>query len=85
MPQVASNEEPDNARIMLALLESVERHGARSQHKLASDLGIALRLLNAYVERFPTSDSSRSCNGELLALLGRKVRVVPGSDWAVAA
>ena len=44
MPQAARNEEPDNARIVLGLLESVERDGAQSQRKLASDLGIALGL-----------------------------------------
>jgi len=51
MPQVARNEEADNARIVLGLLESVERDGAQSQRKLASDLGIALGLVNAYLKR----------------------------------
>jgi DNA-binding MarR family transcriptional regulator len=51
MPQAARNEEPDNARIVLGLLESVERDGAQSQRKLASDLGIALGLVNAYLKR----------------------------------
>jgi len=51
MPQMARNEEPDNARIVLGLLESVERDGAQSQRKLASDLGIALGLVNAYLKR----------------------------------
>jgi DNA-binding MarR family transcriptional regulator len=51
MPQTARNEEPDNARIVLGLLESVERDGAQSQRKLASDLGIALGLVNAYLKR----------------------------------
>jgi DNA-binding MarR family transcriptional regulator len=32
-------------------LESVERDGAQSQRKLASDLGIALGLVNAYLKR----------------------------------
>jgi DNA-binding MarR family transcriptional regulator len=50
MPQTARNE-PDNARIVLGLLESVERDGAQSQRKLASDLGIALGLVNAYLKR----------------------------------
>ena len=36
---------------MLGLLESVERDGAQSQRKLASDLGIALGLVNAYLRR----------------------------------
>jgi DNA-binding MarR family transcriptional regulator len=51
MPDVARNEEPDNAAIVLGLLESVERDGAQSQRKLASDLGIALGLVNAYLKR----------------------------------
>jgi len=51
MPQAARNEESDNARIVLGLLESVERDGAQSQRKLASDLGIALGLVNAYLKR----------------------------------
>jgi len=51
MPQGARNGEPDNARIVLGLLESVERDGAQSQRRLASDLGIALGLVNAYLKR----------------------------------
>jgi DNA-binding MarR family transcriptional regulator len=51
MPHAARDNEPDNARIVLGLLESVERDGAQSQRKLASDLGIALGLVNAYLKR----------------------------------
>jgi len=51
MPQAGRREEPENARIVLGLLESVERDGAQSQRKLASDLGIALGLVNAYLKR----------------------------------
>ncbi len=52
MPQmVGKKEETDNATIVLGLLESVERDGAQSQRKLASDLGIALGLVNAYLKR----------------------------------
>jgi DNA-binding MarR family transcriptional regulator len=51
MPQTARNDEPENARIVLGLLESVERDGGQSQRKLASDLGIALGLVNAYLKR----------------------------------
>jgi DNA-binding MarR family transcriptional regulator len=47
----ARSEESENARIVLGLLESVERDGAQSQRKLASDLGIALGLVNAYLKR----------------------------------
>jgi DNA-binding MarR family transcriptional regulator len=51
MPQAARSDESENARIVLGLLESVERDGAQSQRKLASDLGIALGLVNAYLKR----------------------------------
>ena len=51
MPQPARSEESENAQIVLGLLESVERDGAQSQRKLASDLGIALGLVNAYLKR----------------------------------
>ncbi len=51
MPQAARDDEPDNAKIVLGLLQSVERDGAQSQRKLASDLGIALGLVNAYLKR----------------------------------
>lgn len=51
MPHAARTEESENARIVLGLLESVERDGAQSQRKLASDLGIALGLVNAYLKR----------------------------------
>src|ERR1700694_1871385 len=36
---------------MLGLLESVERGGEQSQRPLASELGVALGLLNAYLKR----------------------------------
>jgi DNA-binding MarR family transcriptional regulator len=51
MPQTADSEDSENARIVLGLLESVERDGAQSQRKRASDLGIALGLVNAYLKR----------------------------------
>src|SRR6266576_3626793 len=51
MPQAAHSQESENARIVLGLLESVERDGAQSQRKLASELGIALGLVNAYLKR----------------------------------
>jgi DNA-binding MarR family transcriptional regulator len=41
----------DQARIMLGLLDSVERDGEQSQRHLASELGIALGLVNAYLKR----------------------------------
>ena len=41
----------EKTRIMLGLLEFVQRGEAHSQRRLASDLGIALGLVNAYVKR----------------------------------
>jgi DNA-binding MarR family transcriptional regulator len=41
----------EGARIVLGLLESVERDGEQSQRRLATELGIALGLVNAYVKR----------------------------------
>jgi DNA-binding MarR family transcriptional regulator len=46
-----AGEEPANPQILLGLLESVERDGAKSQRRLATELGVALGLVNAYVKR----------------------------------
>ena len=51
MLEVAQDERPDEARIMLGLLSSVERDGGQSQRRLGSELGIALGLVNAYLKR----------------------------------
>jgi len=51
MTKTSQGEDADNARIVLGLLESVERNGSQSQRRLASDLGIALGLVNAYLKR----------------------------------
>src|SRR5215510_10250780 len=51
MPSVVPDDEVENARVMLGLLESVERDGGQTQRRLASDLGIALGLVNAYLKR----------------------------------
>lgn len=51
MVDASHSEGSDNARIVLGLLESVERDGGQSQRRLASDLGIALGLVNAYLKR----------------------------------
>jgi DNA-binding MarR family transcriptional regulator len=51
MSNTAHDEEVSNDRIMLGLLESVERNGGQSQRHLASELGIALGLVNAYLKR----------------------------------
>jgi DNA-binding MarR family transcriptional regulator len=51
MSSVTQEDEGENARVMLGLLASVERDGGQSQRRLASDLGIALGLVNAYLKR----------------------------------
>jgi DNA-binding MarR family transcriptional regulator len=43
--------ERENERIVLGLLNSVEADGARSQRRIAAELGIALGLVNAYLKR----------------------------------
>jgi hypothetical protein len=43
--------EAEKTRIMLGLLDSVERGGPQSQRRLASELGVALGLVNAYLKR----------------------------------
>src|SRR5579871_4127506 len=45
------NTEHENERIVLGLLSSVETDGARSQRHIASELGVALGLVNAYLKR----------------------------------
>jgi DNA-binding MarR family transcriptional regulator len=45
------HEEFEQTRIMLGLLESIERNGAQTQRRLAAELGIALGLVNAYLKR----------------------------------
>lgn len=54
MQNTVSNNNPRDERILLGLLESVERDGAQSQRKLAAELGIALGLVNAYLKRCAT-------------------------------
>ena len=39
------------ARIMLGLLEQVERDGGQTQRRMATELGVALGLVNAYLKR----------------------------------
>jgi len=47
----AGQESAENSRIMLGLLDAVEQERALSQRLLASELGIALGLVNAYLKR----------------------------------
>lgn len=51
MANLAEQDEAERSRIVLGLLESVERDGGTSQRRLASELGIALGLVNAYLRR----------------------------------
>lgn len=44
-------ENPEGSRIMLGLLDAVEQDRVHSQRLLASELGIALGLVNAYLKR----------------------------------
>jgi hypothetical protein len=44
-------EESSADRIVLGLLTSVDADGARSQRRIAADLGVALGLVNAYLKR----------------------------------
>ncbi|HZP76293.1 MAG TPA: winged helix-turn-helix transcriptional regulator [Pseudolabrys sp.] len=44
-------ESAESSRIMLGLLDAVEQERAHSQRLLASELGIALGLVNAYLKR----------------------------------
>src|SRR5512144_1163930 len=46
-----TEENPESSRIMLGLLDAVEQNRAQSQRLLASELGIALGLVNAYLKR----------------------------------
>ena len=41
----------NHGRILLNLLDSVERDGETSQRRLAADLGVAVGLVNAYIKR----------------------------------
>jgi DNA-binding MarR family transcriptional regulator len=47
----AAEESPEASRIMLGLLDAVEQDRVHSQRHLASELGIALGLVNAYLKR----------------------------------
>lgn len=47
----ASVRPSEDERVVLSLLESVEQDGATSQRRLAAELGIAVGLVNAYLNR----------------------------------
>ena len=51
MLEAADTDKTEDGRILLDLLSSVERDADQSQRRLASELGIALGLVNAYLRR----------------------------------
>ena len=51
MAEASKAGDVDEARIVLGLLEYVGRGGEQSQRRLASELGVALGLANAYLRR----------------------------------
>jgi DNA-binding MarR family transcriptional regulator len=51
MERMLHGGEGENDRIVLGLLKSVDEDGARSQRHFAAELGIALGLVNAYLNR----------------------------------
>jgi DNA-binding MarR family transcriptional regulator len=51
MLEATESNRVEDERILLDLLNSVERDGGQSQRRLASELGIALGLVNAYLRR----------------------------------
>ena len=48
---MAEPTDPHDDRILLGLLELVERDGTKTQRGLAADLGVALGLVNVYLKR----------------------------------
>src|SRR5450631_3197467 len=51
MERMLHEGEGESDRIILGLLNSVDQDGARSQRRFAAELGIALGLVNAYLNR----------------------------------
>ena len=51
MPNSLSQKQDDTPRLMLALLDCVDRDCGQSQRRLAAELGVALGLVNAYLKR----------------------------------
>ncbi|MEH2561413.1 winged helix-turn-helix transcriptional regulator [Bradyrhizobium sp. AZCC 2289] len=50
MPNAGTNDDGDT-RVVLDLLESIERDGAQTQRRLAQNAGVAVGLVNAYLKR----------------------------------
>jgi DNA-binding MarR family transcriptional regulator len=51
MSSVAQQQENEDSKLVLGLLETVERDAGMSQRRLAAELGIALGLVNSYLKR----------------------------------
>jgi DNA-binding MarR family transcriptional regulator len=51
MAEINPREDASRDRILLGLLDSVERDSSTSQRRLAADLGVAVGLVNAYLKR----------------------------------
>src|ERR1700754_2618874 len=51
MSTATEQRETENGRILLGILESIERDGGQSQRRRAAELGVALGLVNAYLKR----------------------------------
>jgi Winged helix-turn-helix DNA-binding len=51
MSTATEQRKSENGRILLGILESIERDGGQSQRCRAAELGIALGLVNAYLKR----------------------------------
>lgn len=47
----AQPQDPEKTRVLLGLLESLNRDGGQTQRKLAAELGVALGLVNGYLRR----------------------------------
>ena len=52
----------EHSRIVLNILESIDQDGGQSQRKQASEIGIALGLINAYL-KFCPQELSQSPQG----------------------
>ena len=51
MPRIDDSKEVEQDRILLGLLDSVDRDTSQTHRRLAAELGIALGLVNAYLKR----------------------------------
>ena len=77
MTEASRNSGVEQAHILLGLLESVERDGAQSQRRLASELGIALGLVNGFgVAVYPHLCEVRADRARLTARFRESLRTL---------